>query len=91
MIYMIVERFHPGKVRSVYERVGEKGRMMPDGVSYINSWIAEDLSICYQVIESSSEEKILEWTRHWDDLCDFEIVRVISSAEAKLKAFVENK
>jgi len=88
---MIVERFHAGKVRSVYERFSEKGRMMPDGVNYLNSWIAEDLNTCYQLMESVSEEKIHEWTSNWNDLCDFEIIPVISSAEAKAKAFAENK
>lgn len=88
MVYMIIERFHPGKIRSVYERFAEKGRLMPDGVNYINSWITEDLRTCYQLMESISAEKIQEWTAHWDDLCDFEVIPVISSDAAKVKVFL---
>jgi len=88
MLYMIIERFHEGKIRSVYERFDEKGRMMPEGVSYIDSWITEDLNTCYQVMESVSEQKLKEWISNWNDLCDFEIIPVITSAEAKAKVFL---
>ena len=87
MLYMIIERFHPGKVKELYKRFETKGRMMPEGVTYINSWIDEHVSICYQVMESSSEEKLQEWISHWNDLADFEIIPVITSAEAKAKVF----
>lgn len=87
MLYMIIERFYPGKIKDLYKRFHEKGRMMPEGVSYINSWINKDVSICYQVMESSSEEKLQEWISHWNDLADFEIIPVITSAEAKEKVF----
>ena len=87
MVYMIIERFHPGKVKDLYKRFDEKGRMMPDGLNYINSWINEEVSICYQVMEADAEEKLYEWISHWNDLADFEIIRVISSAEAKEKIF----
>ena len=53
---MIIERFHPGKITSVYERFDEKGRMMPEGVNYINSWVTEDLSSCYQIMERTKKK-----------------------------------
>jgi hypothetical protein len=84
---MIIERFYPGKVKEIYKRFADKGRMMPEGVNYVNSWINEDLSICYQVMESDTEEKIKEWISHWDDLAGFEIIPVITSVEAKQKVF----
>lgn len=87
MLYMIIERFYPGKVKEIYKRFADKGRMMPEGVNYVNSWINEDLSICYQVMESDTEEKIKEWISHWDDLAGFEIIPVITSVEAKQKVF----
>jgi hypothetical protein len=83
---MIIERFHPGKIRSIYERFEEKGRMMPEGLNYVNSWINSDITICYQLMETDHEEKIPEWINNWNDLADFEIIPVISSAEAKEKA-----
>jgi hypothetical protein len=85
MLYMIIERFRPGKVKELYNRFSEKGRMLPAGVQYINSWINEDVSICYQLMESETREQLQEWIDHWSDLVDFEVIRVSSSAEAKQK------
>jgi len=87
MQYMIIERFKPGKVKELYRRFEEKGRMMPEGLTYINSWINEEVSVCYQVMETSSVEKLHEWIKNWNDLADFEVVPVISSAAAKQKVF----
>ena len=87
MLYIVIERFHPGKVKELYKRFDEKGRMMPKGVHYLNSWINEDVSICYQVMESESEEDLQEWISHWNDLADFEVIPVITSAQAKEKVF----
>ena len=83
MVYMIIEKFRPGKVKAMYQRFAEKGRMMPEGVNYVNSWIDEQLTTCYQVMETDNKEKIYEWIGHWDDLVDFEVVPVISSGEAR--------
>lgn len=83
MLYMIIEKFHAGKVKMIYERVEEKGRLMPEDVRYVNSWITTDMKVCYQVMESSSENKIHDWISNWNDLSDFEIIPVISSDEAK--------
>ena len=85
MLYMIIETFHLGKVKELYKRFEEKGRQLPAGVNYINSWINEDVEICYQVMESDREKKIHEWVRHWADLADFQIIPVITSAQAKEK------
>lgn len=80
---MVVEKFKPGKVKAVYQRFEEKGRMLPEGVHYINSWIDESISICYQLMEAGSQEQLQLWTDEWKDLVDFDIVPIISSAEAK--------
>lgn len=85
MLYMVIEKFHPGKVRALYRRFEEKGRMLPEGVHYINSWINEQISICYQVMESDGEEEIHQWISQWNDLADFEVIPVITSAQAKEK------
>ena len=86
---MIIEKFHPGKGKDIYKRFEEKGRMMPDGLRYINSWIDEDVKTCYQVMESETLDKLKEWIANWDDLSDFEIIPVITSAEAKEKVFAK--
>ena len=82
---MIIETFHPHKVKELCKRFEEKGRQLPEGFHYINSWINEDITTCYQVMESDTEEKINEWIQHWNDLADFEIIPVITSARAKEK------
>ena len=59
--------------------------MLPAGVHYLHSWINEDVSLCYQVMESESLELLKSWIAEWEDLADFEVVPVISSGEAKAK------
>jgi len=85
MQFMVIERFDPRKLKDLYQRFAEKGRMLPEGVAYINSWIDEPVSTCYQLMEAASLEKISEWTRLWEDLAVFEVIPVISSAEARDK------
>ena len=87
---MIIEKFHEGKVKALYQRFDEKGRMVPDGVKYIDSWINEDVTICYQLMESRTKELLNNWIEQWKDLADFEIIAVISSAEAKKKVLQSN-
>lgn len=83
--YVIIEHFRSETIKALYQRFDEKGRMLPAGVHYLHSWINEDVSICYQVMESESLELLKSWIVKWEDLADFEIVPVISSAEAKAK------
>ena len=85
MVYMIVERFHAGKVKALYQRFEEKGRMMPEGLNYVNSWIDEEVTTCFQIMETESLEKLHEWINNWKDFSDFEITPVITSAQAKKK------
>jgi hypothetical protein len=87
MFFMIIESFHPGKVKQLYQRFDEKGRMLPEGVTYVNSWITEDLTTCYQVMEAGNPGQLQEWISNWEDLADFTIVPVLTSAEAKRKVF----
>jgi len=90
MTYLIIEHFRPNKVKALYHRFAEKGRLLPEGVTYLNSWIDENVKTCYQLMESESLEKLKLWISHWDDLADFEIVPVINSAEAKAKVFAKS-
>jgi hypothetical protein len=85
MHYMIVEKFRAGKLKDVYQRFAERGRMMPEGLRYVNSWITEDLSTCYQVMETDNFQTLEQWMECWNDLVDFEVAPVISSQEAKEK------
>jgi hypothetical protein len=81
MLYMVVERFKEGAAPKIYERFREKGRMIPEGLEYISSWIDVDLKICYQLMETENVALFDRWIENWSDLMDFEIVPVRTSAK----------
>lgn len=85
MKYMIIERFKNGDAKSVYKRLFEKGRMAPSGLIYVESWIDEKMQMCFQIMECRDIGLLNEWTDNWRDLVDFEIVPIITSAEAQKK------
>lgn len=82
MVFMVIERYGPGKAVEVYRRFRDRGRMVPNGVRYIASWVDLDFRRCFQVMEADSEEMLKQWTANWDDLVEFEIVPVRPSEEA---------
>jgi hypothetical protein len=82
MLFMIVERFKNRDAVPVYRRFREQGRMMPEGLKYIDSWTAKEFDQCFQLMECEDSKLIDQWIAHWQDLVDFEIVPVVSSAEA---------
>jgi hypothetical protein len=82
MLYMIVERFKNGDPAPIYERFRQRGRLAPDGLQYISSWVDEKLEQCFQLMESPDVNHIDEWIANWSDLVEFEIYPVISSQEA---------
>ena len=79
MLYMVIEQFKD--VPEIYRRLREKGRMMPDRLNYISSWIDADLKVCYQLMETEDVSLFDRWTENWDDLMEFKIVPVRTSAE----------
>jgi hypothetical protein len=83
MHYMVIEHFKDGAAPDIYRRFREKGRMMPAGLDYVASWISDDMKTCWQVMQSDDREKFEQWTRNWDDLMEFEIVEVRTSAEMR--------
>ncbi len=80
MLYMVVEKFK--NKDKIYQRFAEKGRMMPDGLHYVSSWIATDFKQCFQLMETENVQLFDEWIANWSDVTDFEIIPVIISAEA---------
>jgi len=79
---MVLEHYRNSDPAPVYRRFRERGRMAPEGLSYISSWITEDLSTCYQVMETSDRALLEQWMSRWSDLVDFEVHPVITSKEA---------
>ena len=82
MLFMGIEHFKDQDAAPVYKRFQEQGRMMPEGLKYIDSWIDARSGRCFQLMESDDPQLFAEWTAHWEDLVDFEIVPVISSKDA---------
>jgi hypothetical protein len=80
MLFMIIE--HYTDAIPVYRRFRDKGRLAPEGLKYISSWVTEDLKHCYQVMECESRELLNEWINRWHDIVDFEVIPVITSPEA---------
>lgn len=82
MLYMIVEHFRGGDALPVYRRFRDQGRLAPEGLRYIASWVTDDLTRCFQVMECEDPELFTQWTDRWADLVDFEVIPVVTSAEA---------
>ena len=82
MLFMVIERFRPGQAPAVYRRFRDHGRMAPDGVRYLASWVDLGFERCFQVMDADDEPTLKAWTEHWDDLVDFDIVPVRTSADA---------
>ncbi len=82
---MVVETF-PGTAAAVYRRAAERGRMLPDGLRYVESWVSEDMGRCFQLMETDDPALFDEWIAAWADLGSFEVVPVLSSAEAAARA-----
>lgn len=89
MRFMVIEKFSQGPA-PVYGRAAAKGRMMPDGLHFIDSWVTdgEQLGTCFQLMETNDAALLEVWMENWRDLIDFEVFPVISSAEtaARLRA-----
>jgi hypothetical protein len=81
-LYMVIERFKDGDPVPVYRRFRERGRLAPEGLTYINSWVDENLARCYQVMETEDRRLLDEWLANWSDLVEFEVHPVITSADA---------
>ena len=81
MLYLVVEDFR-GDPAAVYRRFRERGRMAPDGLRYVNSWVTADLQRCYQIMECEDRRLLDAWMEQWRDLVSFDVREVVTSAEA---------
>ncbi|MBF0546541.1 MAG: DUF3303 family protein [Candidatus Riflebacteria bacterium] len=79
MKYMVIENFKPGKTDEIYARFKEKGRMLPQGLKYLDSWITVDRKQCFQLMEAENIELFEEWINNWKDLTDFQVFSVQDS------------
>lgn len=81
MLYLIIEDFR-GNAIPIYHRFRDRGRLAPDGLRYVSSWVTPDLARCFQVMETDEPALLQQWMEQWKDLADFEVVPVVTSAEA---------
>ena len=79
---MVVERFRNRDARPVYARAREQGRLLPDGLRYVDSWVETTFDRCFQLMECDDLSLLMAWIDRWRDLVEFEIVPVVTSAEA---------
>ena len=82
MLYMIVEHFRDGDAVPVYRRFRDQGRLAPEGLRYVASWVTDDFRQCFQIMECENRQLLAQWTARWEDLIGFEIIPVMTSAEA---------
>jgi uncharacterized protein DUF3303 len=83
MLYLVIEEYRNGDPLPVYRRFRERGRLAPEGVRYVSSWVTADLARCYQIMECEDRRLLDEWIGRWQDLVTFEVIPVVTSSEAQ--------
>jgi hypothetical protein len=84
MMFMVIETFRNQDAKSIYARLRDKGRQMPDGLKFVNSWVSADLARCFQLMETDDVAQFQRWISEWSDLMAFEVVPVVQSRETAI-------
>jgi len=79
---MVIENFRNGDAVPVYRRFRERGRLAPEGLTYLSSWVDHKLERCYQLMETEDRALLDQWIANWCDIVDFEVHPVMASSEA---------
>lgn len=82
MLYMIIEHFRDGDPLPVYRRFRDRGRLAPETLQYVASWVTSDLKRCYQVMSCDDPAALEAWMQQWRDIVDFEVIPVVTSSDA---------
>ena len=83
MLFMVIERFRNADALAVYRRFRDQGRMMPEGLTYVDSWIEPSFNRCFQLMECNDACLLQQWVLQWQDLMEFEIVPVVPSKDTR--------
>jgi hypothetical protein len=81
MLFMVVEDFRNRDRKAIYRRFRDKGRMAPEGLQFVNSWMSADMSRCFQLMETDDVTLFQKWVAEWCDIGEFEIVPVVTGKE----------
>jgi hypothetical protein len=81
-LYMVVERFKNKDAAPAYRRFRDRGRLMPEGLHYVSSWVDLEFELCFQLMETPDRTLLDEWMANWSDLIEFEVVPVVTSKDA---------
>ena len=81
--YMVIETFLPGCREKVYERFHQKGRMLPEGLAYVNSWLEKEGDRCFQLMETDEPSLFQVWLEEWKDLVAMEVVELGEKPKAE--------
>ena len=79
---MIIEHFKNDDPVPVYRRFRDRGRLAPNGLQYISSWVDEKLERCFQIMETTDRNLLDQWITNWSDIVEFEVFPIVSSREA---------
>lgn len=82
MLFMVIENYRDQNAKAVYRRFRDKGRMMPDGLKFVSSYVSADLGRCFQLMEADDATLLQRWVAEWSDLVAFEIVPVVAGKDA---------
>jgi hypothetical protein len=82
MLFMVIESYRDQDAKAVYRRFRDKGRMMPDGLTFVGSWVSADFGRCFQLMEADDVTLLQRWVAEWSDLVAFEIVPVVAGKDA---------
>jgi len=74
--YMVIERFNPGCKEKIYDRFHNEGRMLPEGLFYLNSWLEKAGDRCFQLMETNDQSLFQNWLEHWKDLSTIEVIEI---------------
>jgi len=85
MIFMVIEHFKNRDAKAVYDRLRDKGRMIPEGLNYVASWTESNYDRCFQVMESQDIALLQKWASNWEDIVDFEFISTLCSKEMSEK------
>ena len=85
MLFLVIETFRNADPLPVYRRFSDHGRLAPDGLRYIGSWVTDDLTRCFQIMECADRTLLDEWIANWQDIVEFEVLPVLSSADAQAR------